>query len=210
MSVRPAVIFDFGNVVAHFDFTRSCSHFGREVNLSGADFFARAKELGFDSWMKVYETGNMSSSEFHGHVCELMGISMEFDEFAKTWGDIFTGNEGVHHVITDLKDQGYSLLLGSNTNEMHFNHYRRQFDHVLSKLDKLVLSYEVGHIKPSADFFHACAAIAERPANECVFIDDLEENIAAARDAGLIGVHYRETPQLIEDLRALGIQVASR
>jgi FMN phosphatase YigB (HAD superfamily) len=42
-----------------------------------------------------------------------------------------------------------------------------------------------------------------------VFIDDLAANVAGARAAGLVGVVYHpgETPQLIDDLRAVGVEV---
>ena len=38
-----------------------------------------------------------------------------------------------------------------------------------------------------------------------VFIDDLERNVQAAADAGMHAVHYTSYPQLLEDLRGLGV-----
>ena len=208
MSARPALIFDFGNVIAHFDFTRSCERFGRPLGLSGIDFLAKAKAAGFVDLLSEYETGKMTSQDFHQRVCDLTGIDVRFEDFATDWGDIFSSNSSVHDLIADLKSQGYALFLGSNTNELHYRHFSRQFKDVLRHFDQLVLSYEVRHIKPNAGFFQACAAAACRPAKECVFIDDVEENVEGARLAGLIGLLYRDTPGLVEELGKIGVEVS--
>ncbi len=205
MSRKPALIFDFGNVIAHFDFTRSCAHFGRPIQLSGAEFLARARAAGFMELLEVYEAGKMTSQAFHAELCARMGIDVGYEEFAAVWGDIFSANETVHELVKVLKAAGYELYLGSNTNDMHFRHYRKQFDDVLSLFDALVLSYEVGYIKPDAGFFEAAARIANRPAGECIFIDDVEVNIDGARSAGLVALHYRDTPTLLRELAELGI-----
>lgn len=207
MTVRPALIFDFGNVVAHFDFTRSCERFGRPLGLSGQAFLARAKEAGLAEVLRVYESGGMTSEDFHRRLCDLTGITLDLDDFATSWGDIFSANASVHSLIAGLKRSGYRLFLGSNTNELHIRHIRGQFNEVLSHFDALILSYQIQQIKPDVAFFHACARAAGRPAEQCVFIDDLDENVAGARQAGLIGLVYRDTPRLIDDLRRIGVEV---
>ncbi len=208
MSKRPVLIFDFGNVVAHFDFTLSCERFGRPLGLSGADFLAKARAQGFVEVLKVYERGGMSSADFHRQLCNVTGAVVGYDEFATGWGDIFTPNESVHRLILDLKKRGYRLFLGSNTNELHALHFRRQFETLLDQFDGLVLSYEVSHLKPDAGFYLACVEAAGQPANECVFIDDVLENVEGAKQTGLIGLHYRDTAGLIDDLARIGVQVS--
>ena len=208
MSPRPAIFFDFGNVVAHFDYTLACERFGRPLGLSGAEFLSMAREAGLAEVLKDYESGAVSSDEFHRRLCDLTGLDLNFADFAEAWGDIFTANLPVHRVIEDLKRRGYRVFLGSNTNELHARHFRRQFVGVLGHFDGLVLSHEVRAIKPGAAFFLACASAAGRPVGECVFIDDLAENVAGARTAGLIGVEYRDVAGLVADLRNLGIEVS--
>ena len=84
-------------------------------------------------------------------------------------------------------------------------HFRRQFASTLDLLDHLILSHEVGHMKPAPEFYAACVSAAGVPAGVCIFIDDLEENVDGARRAGLIGLHYVDTPTLIADLDRLGM-----
>ncbi len=73
------------------------------------------------------------------------------------------------------------MLLGSNTNEVHAQQFRRQFAEVLSHFDALVLSYEIGQRKPNAGFYAHCQELAQAAPHEIVFIDDLPANIAGAR-----------------------------
>lgn len=207
MTRRRALIFDFGNVVAHFDFARSAGRFGRSLGLSAEEFTRKATEAGLIEVFKVYESGGMTSEDFHRRFSELTGVDDDFERFAADWADIFWANEPVHRLIDALRGAGYTLVLGSNTNELHARHFRAQFAEVFRHFDRLVLSYEVGRIKPDPGFYLACAAAAGRPAGECVFIDDLAENVEGANKAGLIGVQYSNPRQLVGDLRSLGIAI---
>jgi epoxide hydrolase-like predicted phosphatase len=205
MTRPPALIFDFGNVVAHFDYLRAAERFGRLREIPGQVFLDGARDAGLPDLLKLYESGRLDSSEFHEQFCRLTDLQVGFDDFAKAWRDIFWANESVHRLIEELKGDGHTLILGSNTNELHSAHFREQFRDILGLFDALVLSFEVGRIKPDAGFYRACSIAAGRPPAECVFIDDLVENVEGARHAGLIGIVYTETPRLIEDLKAIGI-----
>ena len=70
---------------------------------------------------------------------------------------------------------------------------------------RLVMSHEVGHVKPTVEFYRACAEAAGRPIEECIFIDDLPENVAGAQAAGMSGILYRDTPTLVMELRDRGV-----
>jgi putative hydrolase of the HAD superfamily len=204
---KPALIFDFGNVLAFFDYRKACERFGRRLGLSGEAFLERVRPLGFSSLVNRYESGQMPAEAFSEAVCALAGLEMSHAEFAAAWADIFWLNEPVARLVAVLKGSGYTLVLGSNTNGLHAGHFRRQFAEALAHFDRLVLSYEVGHIKPSAAFYHACAEAAGAAPESCVFIDDMVENVEGARAAGLIGLVYREPQTLREDLRQLGVEV---
>lgn len=204
---RPALIFDFGNVVAHFDYARATARLGEPLGVSGTALLERARSLGLNDVVKHYEAGAMTNQQFSDAVCQLIGMELTLDQFALAWGDIFWLNESLAALLVKLKRQGYAMALGSNTNEIHARVFLPQFAETFRLFDALVLSYEVGHIKPSAAFYHACAARLNRPESECIFIDDLAENIEGARAAGLQGVLYTDTPRLIADLGQLGIQI---
>lgn len=204
---RPALIYDFGNVLAFFDYARIGAILGRDLGLSGEQFMEKVRAEGFTPLLQSYESGRMPAEEFGRAVCGLVGIQLSHEEFAAAFSDIFWLNEPVARLVAELKASGYPLVLGSNTNDLHAAQFRRQFADALAPFDALVLSHEVGHIKPSAPFYLACAEAAGAPPEECVFIDDLPENVAGAHAAGLRGLVFRDVPSLVADLRREGVSI---
>jgi FMN phosphatase YigB (HAD superfamily) len=204
---RPALIFDFGNVVAHFDYRKACEALGRRREFPGEAFLDRMRALASSTLVRQYESGQLTTEAFSAAFRGLAELEIPHAEFAAAWSDIFWLNEPVARLVGALKAAGYTLVLGSNTNDLHAARFRIQFAETLAHFDRLVLSYEVGHVKPSAAFYLACAEAAGAPPAACVFIDDLPENVDGARAAGLMGIHYRDVPTLVADLRRLGVEV---
>ena len=207
---RPALIFDFGNVVAHFDYARAASKLGAGLGLSGEEVLERLRPLGFSELLKAYESGRIAVEEFSKGVSAMLGLAISHEDFVAAWSDIFWANESLAPLFGFFKRKGYTLVLGSNTNDLHATQFRRQFAESLEHFDRLVLSYEVGHVKPSAAFYLACVEAAGAEPGDCVFIDDLIENVEGARSAGLVGLHYQSTEQLLDEMNALGVEIPPR
>lgn len=202
---QPALIFDFGNVIAYFDYVRATTKLGARLGLSGADLYDRLGPLGFVAELQNFERGQLSAVEFSSRITRMIQVEISHEDFVAAWSDIFAANEPLIPLIADLKDQGYCLILGSNTNLLHASHFRERFASTLRHFDHLVLSYEIGHLKPAPEFFRACAQAARMSPADCVFIDDLAENVDGARAVGLVGIVYRSTTTLIHELKRLGI-----
>ena len=74
--------------------------------------------------------------------------------------------------------------------------------------DAVVISAEVGMRKPEERIFQHAASLLGVDARECVFIDDIEENIRAAEAVGLVGVLHRNAADTTARIRELlGISV---
>lgn len=196
-----AVIFDFGNVVAFFDYGLACDRLGARVGRDGRALLNEARAAGIVPLLLEFETGRINEATFAQRACQLIGLALDPQEFAAAWQDIFTLNEPVARLVEALHATGVRLLLGSNTNALHARWFRRQFAAVLDRFDHLVLSHEVGHAKPDAAFFQVCVQRAQVPADSCLFIDDLAENVAGARAAGLQAWIYRDSADLTAQLR---------
>src|SRR5205807_1560651 len=69
--------------------------------------------------------------------------------------------------------------------------------------DAVVISGECGMRKPEqAIFLHAAKCIGLAP-EQCVFIDDMETNVAAAAACGMTGVHHTEAAQTVAAVKDL-------
>jgi putative hydrolase of the HAD superfamily len=72
-----------------------------------------------------------------------------------------------------------------------------------SLFDAVVISGEVGMRKPEEGIFlHAAEAIGLAPA-QCVFIDDMEANVAAAGECGMTGLLHKEPAATVAALQDL-------
>ena len=204
---KSALIFDFGNVIARFDVMRAADHLGRHAGISGPELLERVQARGFMALAREYEHGRIPCADFSAQVCAMVDLALPFEQFADAWCDIFDLNEPVAQLAVQLKDRGHRLILGSNTNELHSARFRKQFAHVLDRFDSLVLSHRVGAMKPDPQFYQVCVQEAGLPPDQCVFIDDLAENVDAARGVGLHGIQYRDIDALRAELASLGIKV---
>jgi putative hydrolase of the HAD superfamily len=155
----------------------------------------------------AYESGRISSAEFLRRVRALWQLRCDEDFLAAAFVDIFWPNEAVCALIPRLKPR-YKLLLGSNTNELHARHFRRQFADTLRHFDALVLSHEIKARKPAAAFFAHCQRLAGCSPKQCLFIDDLPANVAGARACGWHGIVYTGENELHRQLAALGVRLA--
>jgi epoxide hydrolase-like predicted phosphatase len=73
----------------------------------------------------------------------------------------------------------------------------------LDMFDVVVISGEVGMRKPEREIFELTLERMGLPAGECVFIDDMAHNVAAAAKAGLAGIVHRSFDETATELEAL-------
>jgi len=116
----------------------------------------------------------------------------------------FTPNPAAAGVLARVKAAGTALLLLSNTDPERFGFVRRRFPEVRI-FDGFVLSYELKLLKPDPAIYLAAARMAGSEPGECVFIDDMEENVKGAVAAGLAGIVYRPETDLGGELMKLGL-----
>ncbi len=66
--------------------------------------------------------------------------------------------------------------------------------------DEMIISAEVKMVKPNPRIFHLMLSRLGVQAGEAVFIDDIAENVAAARKEGLVAVQYLDTQETLDEL----------
>lgn len=69
--------------------------------------------------------------------------------------------------------------------------------------DVVVLSSEVGMVKPDPAIYELTAEKMGIPAQDCLMVDDLPGNIDGAQSAGMQGVVYTTTEVFISDVNAV-------
>ncbi len=195
-----AVVFDFGGVISAVD----VGMFLRRIAPRTEKSVAEVGALIYSSRLPVlYESGRISSTEFFARLAELCGLRMPEDEFIPAFTEIFTPIEPTLDLIRRLKGR-YRLGLLSNTNEWHFKGHIETIP-VFSLFDTVTLSYEVREMKPGERIYRDALAKLGLPPGACVFIDDIEENVAAARKLSMRAIRYEGHDQLVAALAELSV-----
>jgi putative hydrolase of the HAD superfamily len=197
-----AVLFDLGNVLVPVNFRRChealarvCPHPPESV----------PKLIGRTGLPKRFEQGEISAEDFVAETCRLLDMRLTYEEFWDVWTRIFEPEPLVPESLLEGLRRHHRLLLLSNTNCIHFEVARERYA-LLRHFDGYVLSYEVGVMKPAPEIYHAAIARAGCRAEECLFIDDLEANVEAARRQGMQAAQFVSLPRLQDDLRARGLE----
>jgi HAD superfamily hydrolase (TIGR01509 family) len=196
------IVFDFGNVLGLFSHRKAATQlaaYGGSVDSIIASFFAGDLE-------DTFELGRITPDAYTNLVRDACRLSCTDEQFRTAFADMFSPNDAVCALVPRLKPR-YRLLLLSNTNALHAAQFRSQFETTLRHFDSLVLSHEVGLRKPDRRIYEHCRDVAGRPAHECLFIDDLEANVEAARAAGWKTLRYRPGEDLVPRLAEHGILV---
>lgn len=198
------VVFDFGNVLGFFSHQRAAQQLSAYTKLSPREIAAAYVATNLED---DFEAGRITPDEFRRRMRAACRLTCSDEELDRALGDMFWANEEICTLIPQLKEK-YRLLLLSNTNAIHANWFQRQFAETLAHFDHLVLSHEVRIRKPHFGIYHHTREKAGVPAEECLFIDDLDDNIAAARVCGWKGLVYRPGNDIHQRLADFGIHIA--
>jgi putative hydrolase of the HAD superfamily len=196
-----AVVFDLGGVIVPLDFPRGYRAIERLCPYEAGEIQRRIMSTGL---VNRLETGQMEAREFASVISERLGLRLSFEEFADLWSSIFPPHTLVPESLLATLARRYRLLLLSNTNAIHFPYVQRNYT-LLKHFHGFVLSYEVGVMKPDAAIYATAALRANCQPEECLFIDDLEENVEGARRTGMQSVRFDSVERLQKDLLARGI-----
>ncbi len=198
-----SVILDLGKVIVPFDFQRAYK--GMEAR-SGVPAEVIRRRLGETDLFRQFESGKISGLNFAHEVSVLLNISIPYDEFIPIWTSIFLPETLIsERVIEELRGRARLVLL-SNTNVIHFDMLRQSYP-LLRHFHATVVSYEVGAMKPDAAIYEHAIRAAECGAAECLFFDDMPENVEAARGCGIQAEVFESEAQLLAVLTRNGISL---
>jgi glucose-1-phosphatase len=195
---RPSyVIFDLGNVLVHIE----PAAFLRSLGIDSPDNRAFYQPHVVDI-VKRYERGDNSTEVFFANLGRL------FNDTDKTIRHNHGGN--VHFTVDDFRSAMVSIIgvpvegmedvvrrvgasvsvgLLSNTNPVHIEYCLQRF-HILQEIPSHFYSYQLNAFKPEPEIFERVIDKISLPPVEIFYIDDLAENVAAARRAGMLGHQF--------------------
>ena len=171
---KPVLLLDLGGVLADLgDPVRAMN-----LNMESAAFW--------DIWLgsktvKAFETGRISEAEFLAAMGPELGAQEGFAQRFFDWRlELFPGIDA----FIRTQSERYRLALLSNTNPTHWRQVTASSD-VFSAFERLFLSFETGHFKPSPESFRQVVSDLTCDPGEITFLDDSARNVDAATRSGL-------------------------
>lgn len=195
-----ALAFDLGNVLIRVDHLRFCRRLGELARVPAEEVHAR---IFLTDLEPAYDTGRLTSREFHREVVKLFDVRLPYPTFRHWWVHIFDPMPDMVDLVARLAKR-HPLYLVSNTNPLHFAHVRERFP-LVRHFKGYILSYRVKSRKPEPEIYQALIRRAGRPPKSILFIDDKMPFVTAARQLGLTAWHFTSPREFIRDLKLKGL-----
>lgn len=196
-----ALILDLGNVLALHDNAKLFQEMARAFHTTPE---AMRERLDGGFWEQV-NRGLLPGDSLRLELVRRLGKEVSQEEWFQVWNCHFTINEPMVATVQCLVGQ-LKLVLLSNTHDQHFAWLRPRLP-LLEEFDGLVLSYEVGCLKPEKAIYQRALAAAGTAPWKTVFFDDVKSYAIAATQVGMHGRLFTGVEQFGEDLAKLGFRV---
>jgi FMN phosphatase YigB (HAD superfamily) len=201
--------FDIGNVLLSFCHDRMCVQLAEVAKLEAAEIrYALLEADGAFAIQMQFERGDITAEAYYEFFCLQTGTRPNRSALEQAGSDIFEPIESSINLVGALADAGYRMGLLSNIGSVHWNFVGSgRFQSIPAAFEELVLSYQVRSVKPEPGIYQQAVSRAGVPAEEIFFVDDREENVSAAKEAGVDAVLYTSPQQLIDHLHSRNVEL---
>ncbi|HGK2922084.1 TPA: HAD family hydrolase [Streptococcus pneumoniae] len=195
------IIFDLGNVLIEWNKEKILSKICKndlEYNLFNKFVFQS------NLWIDL-DNGKISLEFLKNQLIDEMGHQYQdqIHELVWNWFNYVDLYDEVYELIKQLKKKNFQIYVLSNTSSI----FHILLDSVLSKvssvLDGYVISCEVKMMKPQKEIYLSLVNKYQLDIKDCIFLDDLEENVEAARTLGIKAFQIKERKEISNILKDL-------
>jgi 2-haloacid dehalogenase len=198
----PAIIFDFGGVLLDWN----PRYLYRKLFANDEQGMERfLAEISFDEWNHLQDAGR----PFSVAIAELCVRHPQYCDLIRAYDERFLESikgaiPGTVDILRCLWTEGYPLFGLTNWPAEKFYLVRPEYE-FLGWFQSIVISGEVGIAKPDSRIFQVLLVQVDRPAEECLLIEDSSANVAAAQALGFQTIHFHSPLQLAGELARRGL-----
>lgn len=198
-------IFDLGNVLLRW----APEPVVAEVFPESEDHSALTKAIFHHPCWQSYDAGHISEQE----ACHSVATHIE-QPFERVQALIMGCQNSLVAIeesvafLQQLKAQGYRLFCLSNM-PIEFYARLREMHDFWDCFDHITISGHVNYIKPQPEIYHYVLEHNRLKAEECVFLDDLAVNVAAAEALGIHAVQFTSIQECLPILTQRQLYVAN-
>jgi putative hydrolase of the HAD superfamily len=208
------VISDFGGVLTT-PLMRSFAAFQDQTGIKPESLglaMQRIAEADGEHPLFELERGHLTEAAFldslRRELATELGHEPEMHGFSDIYFDALEPNQPMVDLMRSLRDRGLRMALLTN-NVREWEPLWRSMLPVDEIFELVVDSAFVGMRKPEPEIYELTLTriretigIADLAPGECLFVDDVEVNIEAARQLGMQAVHFRTNDQAVPEIEA--------
>lgn len=196
-----SIIFDFGGVLLDWN----PHNLYRRFFNTPQEIDRFLMEISFPEWNLQQDKGR----PFAQGVAELSEKFPQYSTliraYSQYWEESIVGPiNGSVAILQRLKNSGYSIYGLSNWSAETFPIAYNKYD-FFKLFDGIVISGTVKVAKPDPAIFELILKMINRPARECLLIDDSALNITAAQKLGFAAIQFKTPGQLELEIQKIGL-----
>jgi putative hydrolase of the HAD superfamily len=193
-----ALVLDYGGVISKPQHPDNVNNILRILGQEDNDFRSvyRSKRANYDN-------GQLSGEEYWHRILQHFGLEQNdsyvtklIQEDIKSWTQI---NDSMIQFIKENREKVHTLAIISNMTRDCLVYMKRHFQW-LELFDELIFSCELGRNKPDSGIYVAFLNKIKIPPQECLFVDDLVENVDGAIKSGMNVIHFQSFLQFRQKL----------
>ena len=197
MTIR-AVYFDLGGVIVRTEYQAPRQHLAERLGMEYEDLVKRVFE---NESSRQASIGQLSEDEHWAAV--MRKLRLPESETQAVREEFFAGDIVDFALLDFMRGlrKKYKVGLISNAwSGLRPWIISRKFE---DAFDAMIISAEVGVMKPDARIFQIALEKLGVSPSESVFLDDFPENVVGARAIGMQAIHFIQPEQALEELRQL-------
>ncbi|MDG6913959.1 MAG: HAD-IA family hydrolase [Nitrososphaerota archaeon] len=191
---------DVGGVLVENPWVRTSKEIGRKVGADQAEVFKLLDQLS-----RRLDSGEFSLPQFHRALVGELGADYPRSEFTALLKSSLRRIQPVWDAVQSLAEsKDLQVVALSNMSREVWEYLQDKFG-ICALFDSVVLSFELGVLKPDHAIYRLALEQARAPAGECTFVDDTLTNVEAAASIGIrpyLATLPSETARFIRSLGA--------
>ncbi len=193
-----AVFFDMGGVIIRTEYQAPRERLAERLNMTYEDL----SKIVFESDTGRKASIGAVSTEAHWEaVTRRLGLPASQAEAVRD--EFFAGDvidRSLLDFIRSLRPRYRTGIISNAWPDMREYVVKNKFE---DAFDTLVVSAEVGVMKPDPQIYRIALEQVKVRAEQAVFIDDMPENVEGARALGMQGIRFESPGQVLRDLKEI-------
>ena len=195
------VIFDIGGVLIDWN----PKHLYSKLLPDDAAIDAYLAEIGFHDWNMRLDAGGL----WEPAIAELVALHPHRKDLIEAahlrWHEMLPGEiPGTVAILERLSRQDVPLYAITNYSAEKWRETRARFPFFAHFRD-IVVSADEKMVKPDGAIYRLCLQRNDLKPEDCIFIDDVPRNVAAANSVGIDAILFENPEKLAEDLTSRGV-----